>query len=70
MMAAEKRTEQGRKNKKEYIAGYDKAAYDKVLVRLKKGIREEYKEAAESLGLSLNALFITAVDEYIANKKK
>lgn len=66
----EKRTEQGRKNKMDYIAGYDKAAYDKVLVRLKKGTREEYRAAADSMGLSLNALFTSAVDEYIERHKK
>lgn len=70
MMATEKRTEQGRKNKMDYIVAYDKAAYDKVLIRLKKGDREDYKAAAESLGLSLNALFVTAVDEYIQQHKK
>lgn len=69
-MAAEKRTEQGYKNKMDYIAGYDKAAYDKVLVRIKKGIRDEYKAAADSLGLSLNALFVSAVDDFINRKIK
>lgn len=70
MMATEKRTEQGFKNKMEYITSYDKVAYDKVLIRLKKGDREDYKAAAESLGMSLNALFVTAVDEYIQQYKK
>lgn len=54
----------------DYIAGYDKAAYDKVLVRLKKGTRDEYRAAADSLGLSLNALFVSAVDDYISRKIK
>jgi len=33
--------------------------------RVKKGMRDEYKTAADSLGLSLAGLVTAAVDEYI-----
>ena len=48
---------------------YNAKTYDQVLVRVKKGKRDEYKEEAELRGLGLMELFRVAVEEYIANHK-
>lgn len=44
---------------------YESKAYDQVLIKVKKGKREEYRQAAESLGLGQMELFRTAVEEYL-----
>lgn len=46
---------------------YKKENYDQILIRVKKGKKEEYKQAAEGLGLGQMELFRTAVEEFIAN---
>ena len=46
---------------------YNAKAYDQILVRIKKGKREEYKQAAEKLGTGLMELFRRGADEYIQN---
>lgn len=67
---AEKRTEAGRLAKMAYNDEYNKNTYDNLHLRVKKGIRDEYKQAANRLGLSLAALVTSAVDEYIERHKK
>lgn len=37
-----------------------------IQLRVHQGERDRYKQAAEALGLSVNQLFITAVEEYIS----
>ena len=46
---------------------YKKENYDQILVRVKKGKREEYRTAAEGLGLGQMELFRAAVEEFIKN---
>lgn len=48
-------------------AKYDQKSYDQILIKVRKGKREEYKDAAEKLGLGQMELFRTAVEEYIKN---
>lgn len=69
-MATEKRSKNGYANKLDYIQEYNKAAYDNLHLRVKKGTKEVYKAAADSLGMSLAGLVVAAVDEYIATRKK
>ena len=47
---------------------YKKENYDQILVRVKKGKKEEYRQAADDLGLGQMELFRTAVEEYIQNR--
>lgn len=44
---------------------YIKDNYEQLSIRLKKGSRERYKSLAERLGLSVNQLFIKAVEKYL-----
>lgn len=46
---------------------YDQKSYDQILVKVKKGKREEYKQSADELGLGQMELFRLAVEEYISN---
>ena len=46
---------------------YKKTHYEQILVRVKKGKRDEYKDAAEKLGVGQMELFRIAADEYISN---
>ena len=43
------------------VGRYEAANYDKVLVRLPKGEREQIKAAADSAGESMNAYILDAV---------
>lgn len=43
------------------VGRYEAANYDKVLVRLRKGDREEIKAAADAAGESLNAYIVGAI---------
>lgn len=52
---------------KRATAKYMKANLDDIKIRVKKGERERYKALAERLGLSVNQLFIQAVEQYIAD---
>ena len=47
---------------------YQKGAYDRIGLVVKKGLRTEYQQAAEDFGLSLSELFKTAVEAYIADR--
>ena len=40
-------------------------AYDRINLAVHKGDREKYKQFADAHGMSLNKLFITAVNKYI-----
>lgn len=46
---------------------YNQKAYDQIIVRVKKGIRDEYKSAAEARGLGFMEMIRRAIDEYIQN---
>lgn len=46
---------------------YNAKTYDSIIVRVKKGIRGEYKLAANLRGLSLAKLITTAVEEFLNN---
>jgi predicted HicB family RNase H-like nuclease len=59
----------GYNNKLNYIQDYNKNAYDNLHIRVKKGMKEEYKVAADHLGMSLAGLVAAALDEYIQHKK-
>ena len=48
-------------------ANYDAKAYDQILVRVKKGKREEWKQAAEMRGIGYVEMIRQATDEYIQN---
>ena len=48
---------------------YNYKTYDQIIIRVKKGLRDEYKQVAESCGLSLTKLITTAIDEYAENHK-
>ena len=43
------------------VGRYEAANYDKVLVRLPKGDREQIKSAADSAGESMNAYIVGAI---------
>ena len=43
------------------VCRYEAANYDKVLVRLPKGEREQIKSAADAAGESLNAYIVGAI---------
>ncbi|WP_303840974.1 hypothetical protein [Selenomonas ruminantium] len=67
---AERRTEAGKQAKMRYNEDYNKTAYQSLHIRVRKGMRDEYKAAADSLGLSLAGLVTSAVDDYISRKIK
>lgn len=46
---------------------YNAANYDRVAIRIKKGKRDEYKQKATKLGLSLSMLVQYSVESYGAN---
>lgn len=39
--------------------------YDKICIQVHKGIRDNWKASAESRGMSLAGLIVTAVTEYL-----
>ena len=51
----------------EYAQKYIHENYEQLSIRLKKGERIRYKTAAEKLGVSVNQLFINAVEQFIAD---
>ena len=69
-MATEKRSKTGYANKLDYIQEYNKSTYDNLHLRIKKGTKEEYKAAADKLGMSLAGLVVAAVDDYIQQHQK
>lgn len=44
---------------------YIRAHYDNIVLRVPKGKKEEYKDAAAAVGMSLNAFAVAAIDEKI-----
>lgn len=44
------------------VQRYEAKAYDKILVRVPKGRRDEIQAAAEAAGQSVNAYIIEAID--------
>ena len=60
----EKRTEQGRRAKNEYIAQYTKEMYDKIVITAPKGTKERRKQLAEAREMSISQMAIRAVDEF------
>lgn len=42
--------------------------YDRINLAVPKGSRDRYKAVAERLGISVNQLFIQAVEEFIAER--
>lgn len=44
------------------VQRYEAKAYDKILVRVPKGRRDEIQAAAEAAGQSVNAYIVEAVD--------
>lgn len=51
-----------------YDREYKKLNYDQVSIRVKKGKREEYQQAAEDFGLGYAEMIRLAVDTFIAEK--
>ena len=49
-------------------AKYNAKAYEEIKLRVKKGEKEYYKQTAEKLGLSVNQLFLKAVEEYLKSE--
>ena len=47
------------------VAKYNKANYDEIKIRVRKGCKDEWKVAAEKSGKSLAQLIVDAVTEYI-----
>lgn len=56
-------------NKKQIDYGikFIKEKYDQIIIRIPKGERDRYKSLAARLGLSVNQLFVQAVEQYIAD---
>ena len=50
-----------------YDAEYKKAHYDNVVLRVYKGKREEYQQAAQDLGIGFWDLLQSGVEEFIAS---
>ncbi len=50
------------------VSRYRSKHYDHISITVPKGERDRYKCAAEHLGVSLNQLFINAVEEIIADR--
>lgn len=59
----------GGKNSYESIKKYQDKAYDRVVVRTKKGEKEMFQEYAASIGLSLNQLFVQSVKEKMERER-
>ena len=49
-------------------AEYQKAAYDRIGLVVKKGKREEYQQAAQDFGLTLSELLKISIETYIADR--
>lgn len=56
--------------RKAITAKYVKTHLDDIKVRVKKGEREKLKAIAAEMGMSMNQMFLTAVQEYIARNYK
>ena len=51
-----------------YDQEYKKTNYDQVAIRVKKGKREEYQQAAENFGLGYGEMIRLAVEKFIADR--
>lgn len=51
----------------EYANNYIKENYEQIVLRIKKGERDRYKRLAAKLGVSVNQLFVQAVEQYISD---
>ena len=60
----------GGKNSYESIKRYQDKAYDKILVRMPKGRKDEIKAHAEAKGKSVNGFINEAVDEKMERDNK
>lgn len=49
------------------VTRYVSAHYDQIKITVPKGQRERYKTLAARLGVSVNQLFVQAVENYIAD---
>lgn len=49
------------------VTRYVAAHYDKFTITAPRGLKEVYKQEAQKRGLSVNQLFIRAVEAYIAD---
>lgn len=49
------------------VTRYVSAHYDKITVTVPKGERDRYKALAAKLGVSVNQLFVQAVEQYISD---
>lgn len=46
---------------------YNAKSYDRIAIQVKKGERDRYKSLAARLGVSVNQLFVQAVEQYISD---
>lgn len=46
---------------------YNDKVYDRLAIRVRKGTRDRWKDAAAARGLSLAALIVEAVEKYISD---
>ena len=56
--------------RKAITAKYVKTHLDDIKIRVPKGQREKLKAIASEMGMSMNQMFITAVEEYIEKRYK
>ena len=56
--------------RKEITARYVKSHLDDIKIRVKKGEREKLKAIAAEMDMSMNAMFLKAVEEYIDKNYK
>ena len=56
--------------RKEITARYVKSHLDDIKIRVKKGEREKLKAIAAEMYMSMNAMFLKAVEEYIEKNYK
>ncbi len=47
-------------------AKYNAKTYEEIKLRVKQGEKNRYKRLAERLGVSVNQMFLQAVEEFIA----
>lgn len=52
------------------VTRYVASHYDKFTITAPKGAKERYKQEAETRGLSVNQLFVQAVEAYLADKNE
>ncbi len=51
----------------DYTNNYLKEKYEQIIIRIPKGSRDRYKALAARLGVSVNQLFVQAVEQYISD---